>query len=185
MQPHWQNHTQGEGIRQSVVYITVGTGIGGGFCINKDILQSEQHPEMGHIRVLRHSLDQDFAGVCPFHGDCLEGLASGTAIKKRWGASLNELAESHHAFEIIGNYLGQLAANVILILAPQRVIFGGGVMNNHRLIDQIRETTRKLLNGYGELGNSDSSIDERISLPALGERSGIEGALLLAQSSSK
>lgn len=164
-----------------VVYITVGTGIGGGVCISGDTLQGNLHPEMGHIPVLRHELDQDFAGICPFHGDCLEGLASGAAIKERWGTSLECLGENHEAFQIVGSYLGQLAVNVILLLSPKRVIFGGGVMSNYTLITEIRQTVLNLLNGYAGLGGSKSALNELIVLPGLGERSGIEGALLLAK----
>ena len=106
----------------TAVYVTVGTGIGGGAVLDGRTLRGSPHPEMGHIRVARHERDTAFAGVCPFHGDCLEGVASGPAIVARYGAPLDALPSDHEAIAVVGHYLGQLAANVLLMISPERVI---------------------------------------------------------------
>jgi fructokinase len=166
----------------TVVYVTVGTGIGGGIAIDGRTQKGALHPEMGHIRVVRHGSDADFAGVCPFHGDCLEGLASGSAVMARYGAPLNRLAHDHEAREIIGHYLGQLAATAILLLSPERIVFGGGVMSDSALLGTIRAAAAQFLNRYADLGTDPGSFDRLIVAPGLGERSGILGALELARS---
>jgi fructokinase len=162
-----------------VVYVTVGTGIGGGVLSGGKTLHGAAHPEMGHIRVQRHALDTDFVGVCPFHGDCLEGLASGPALHARYGTALDKLPPTHDAFTIESHYLGQLAVNAMLMLAPQRTVFGGGVMENAALLAGIRSTTHALLNGYA--GADREAIDRTIVAAQLGPRAGITGALLLAR----
>ena len=165
-----------------VVYVTVGTGIGGGVCIKGQTLHGALHPEMGHIRVQRHESDHDFPGLCPFHSDCLEGLASGAAIVVRYGKTLDELPEQHEAYDVIGHYLGQLAATVILVLSPQRLIFGGGVMHKARLLDCARQNTALILNGYAGLGGSTSAaMTELIRSPGLGDQAGLRGAIALAE----
>jgi len=171
-------HGAGRGC-DTVVYITVGTGIGGGVCIDGKPLHGSQHPEMGHIRVVRHARDLDFEGACPFHGDCLEGLASGTAISARYGMALDALPPGHVAKEIIGYYLGQLAVNVCLLLSPQKIIFGGGVMHHKGLLQEIQRVTGYLLNNYAGLGSSSEVLQQLIVAPGLGKHSGISGALSL------
>lgn len=163
----------------TLVYVTVGTGIGGGIYTNGQTHKGSLHPELGHIRVRRHALDQDFKGNCPFHGDCLEGLASGPAIQARYGAALDALPLEHPGFAVIGDYLGQLAATLILLLAPQRILFGGGVMQQQALFPLLRDTTAGLLNGYAGLGER-AWLDSAVLPPALGQSAGINGALLLA-----
>jgi fructokinase len=165
----------------NVVYVTVGTGIGGGVCIDGNTLKGALHPEMGHIRVLRHERDKDFAGCCPFHGDCLEGLASGPAIAARYGKPLDELADTSEAVEVVGYYLGQLASTCILLLSPQRIVFGGGVMQQAALYPVIRRTALQLINGYVGIGALDTTLEQLIVAPGLGERSGISGAFALAR----
>jgi len=164
----------------SVAYVTVGTGIGGGYapaaCNGAQLL----HPEVGHLRVQRDPRDTGFAGICPFHGDCLEGLASGPAIVARWGTQMSQLDPSHSGRSIIGNYLGQLAASIALMVSPERVILGGGVMRGGELLPKIRNTAREFLNGYiGPLQETDA-LERYICAPGLGDRAGISGALLLA-----
>jgi fructokinase len=169
----------------TVVYVTVGTGIGAGAVVDGRTLKGLLHPEMGHIRVLRDERDRGFAGVCPFHGDCLEGLASGPAILARYGASLDRLPPAHGAAELIGYYLGQLAANVILTLSAERIVFGGGVMQNEGMLRFIRETVVRVLNGYPSVGADAATLERIVVAPGLGERSGLAGAILLAQAASK
>jgi fructokinase len=163
-----------------VVYVTVGTGIGGGICVSGGALPMALHPEMGHISVPRHPRDQVFAGVCPFHGACLEGLASGPAIVARFGTTLDQLPVEQGAGEIIGFYLGQLAVTVMLLLSPQRIVFGGGVMSHPALLPEIRRTAAGLLKGYAGMGASSAALEDLLVAPGLGTRSGIAGALALA-----
>ncbi len=173
-------HGAARGCR-TAVYVTVGTGIGGGVVVDGRTLRGSPHPEMGHIRVARHDRDTAFAGVCPFHGDCLEGLASGPAIVARYGAPLDALPSDHEAIAVVGHYLGQLAANVLLMISPERIILGGGVMSSEPLLRETRTAAARLLNGYGGYGASAASLEQRIVAPGLGERSGIVGALALAE----
>ena len=165
----------------TVVYVTVGTGIGGGIVVDGRTLKGALHPEMGHVRVVRHESDVSFAGVCPFHGDCVEGLASGPAIIARYGASLDRLPPDHEALRVVGYYLGQLATNIVLMLSPERVVFGGGVMNSALVLREIRTAAAKLLNGYADLGVDPGALDGLIVAPGLGSRSGVVGAIALAR----
>ena len=158
------------------VYITVGTGIGGGAMVGGRPVHGRGHPEMGHVRPARHPDDSDFAGICPFHGDCFEGLASGPAIQARWGASLSELAPDHPAHAITAWYLGQLCVTLQAVLAPQRIILGGGVMATPGLIARVRDAAARASGGYFGTGS-----DAVIVPPGLGDRSGLLGALALAE----
>ncbi len=154
------------------VYLTVGTGIGGGAIINGVPVHGAQHPEMGHILPRRHPDDLDFPGVCPFHGDCFEGLVSGPAIKARWGASLSELPTVHPAHKIVAWYLGQLAMAVQAVLSPRRILFGGGVMATPGLLEAMRSEALRLAKDY---------VTIIIEPPALGDQAGLLGGLALAQ----
>lgn len=166
----------------NIAYVTVGTGIGGGAVVNGGPLHGWMHPEMGHIRVRRDPRDLDFPGTCPFHGDCVEGLACGLAIQRRWGADLSQLGDDHPASSIIGNYLGQLAATIALVLSPERIVFGGGViMSNTALLEHIRRATREALADYVLPRDSGLEIQDAVCISALGGRAGLYGAALLAQ----
>jgi fructokinase len=165
----------GQGQKISV-YVTVGTGIGGGAIVDGKPLYGLTHPEMGHIRPQRHPDDLAFAGICPFHGDCLEGLASGPAIKARWQASLSDLPADHPAHAIIAWYLAQMVVTLQSVMEPGRIILGGGVLGTPGLIERVRETATLLGKGYFR-GNA----DEVIVSPALGDRAGLLGGLALAQ----
>ena len=136
---------------------------------------------MGHIRVARPEHDRGFPGVCPFHRDCLEGVASGAAIVARYGAPLDRLPAGEEAVALVGDYLGQLAANVILMLSAQRIVFGGGVLRDARLLPAIRATAARVLNGYPAVGSSAAELEGIVVRPALGDRSGLCGAILLAE----
>lgn len=174
----------GRGLR-SLVYVTVGTGIGGGAVNEGHAIRGLLHPEMGHVRVRRDPRDLAFAGVCPFHGDCLEGLASGPAIIERWGAPLKDVPAEHIARPIIGNYLGQLANTITLLLAPERIVFGGGVLEDAALLGVIRSNASALMNGYLPTDRLPSDLTHYITAPALGTRAGLVGALLLARDAAR
>ena len=162
---------------QSVsVYVTVGTGIGGGTIVNHVPLRGLSHSEMGHLYPRRHADDLTFAGICPFHGDCLEGLASGPAIKARWGMSLSELPADHFGHNVIAFYLGQLVSTLQSIMEPGRIIFGGGVMNTPGLLAKVSEAADRLSAGY--FRGQPSKI---IVPPGLGDQTGLLGAFALAQ----
>ncbi len=158
-----------------LIYVTVGTGIGGGAIVEGRPLRGIAHSEMGHIPVRLHPADGAFAGVCPSHGRCLEGLASGPAIQARWGAPLSELAQDHPAHGIIAFYLAQLAVTLQAILSPQRIIFGGGVMKTAGLLQGVIAEVRTLSAGYFAGNPADILV-----LPALGDDAGLIGALTLA-----
>ncbi len=167
-----------QGTAQSV-YVTVGTGIGGGIIVNGQPLHGLQHPELGHIRVVRPEGERA-PGICSFHGDCLEGLASGPAIKARWGAELGELPPDHPAWRAEADYLGQLCAQLVLTVSPQRIVLGGGVMSHPALFTPIRAATRARLGAYVPALEQSGAMEALIVPPAFGARAGMLGALALA-----
>lgn len=158
------------------IYVTVGTGIGGGAIIGGETVKGSRHPEMGHVMLRRHPQDLDFAGACPVHGDCLEGLASGPAIKARWGVSLSDLAPVHIAHDIIADYLAQLCQTLIALYSPQRIILGGGVLQTSGLLGKIRDHATVRAGSYFGV-----HAGEIIVAPGLGTLSGIAGAFELAK----
>jgi fructokinase len=160
-------------------YVTVGTGIGGGALVEGRPVHGLRHPEMGHIRVDRHHADRDFGGVCPFHGPCVEGLASGPAIMARWGTSLSELPADHIAHDVIAFYLAQLVIAQQALLSPRRIVFGGGVMATPGLLERVRVHAATMAHNY--FGSTTADYDTLIVAPALGTRAGLLGALALAQ----
>lgn len=161
---------------QSCVYITVGTGIGGGAVMNGQPVSGFGHPEMGHFYPPRHPKDT-YAGFCGFHGDCLEGLAAGPAIEGRYGIKGQDLPEDHEAWEIEAHYLAHAALAYTTILSPECIIFGGGVMQQEHLFDLVHEKFEELLGGYLTL----PPTSEYIISPGLGTNSGILGSLMLAK----
>jgi fructokinase len=165
---------------QNLVYLTIGTGIGGGVVANGAPLHGLMHPEVGHIYPRRHPLDLGFEGVCPFHRDCLEGVASGPAIIARTGGSLQELDESHSQWEIEADYLGQLCAQLVMTVSPQRIIMGGGVMTQLRLLPLIRARLRHWLGGYIDRSEILTGLEQYVVAPELQDRAGILGAVALA-----
>lgn len=162
------------------LYLTVGTGIGGGGMINGELLHGIAHPEMGHVRIPRDDGDR-FAGICPFHGDCLEGVASGPALERRWGVRAEELPPEHTAWEQEARYLALALANYIFVVSPQRIVIGGGIMEQRDLLPMIHRHVFELLNGYGLPAEIIEALDDFIVMPGLGNRSGICGALALAR----
>lgn len=162
------------------IYLTIGTGLGGGGMSNGKLMHGLVHPEMGHIP-MPHDWNLDpFPGICPFHGDCWEGMAAGPALEKRWGARAENLPPDHPAWELEAHYLAVGLVSLICSLSPQRIILGGGVMQQTHLLPLVREKVVKYLNGYVQSPLILDKIDEYIILPALGSRAGVLGALALA-----
>lgn len=165
----------------NAVYLTIGTGIGGGALVNGRLVHGLVHPEMGHMRLPRDPLQDPFGGVCPYHGDCWEGLASGPALAARWGRPAEELPPDHPAWPLQARYLALALVNIICVLSPQRIILGGGVMQQQQLFPLIRHETQTLLNGYIRSPALSAELEHYIVPPGLGGRSGQLGALALAQ----
>lgn len=163
----------------SVVYITVGTGVGVGGAVNGQLLHGMLHPEAGHILLRQHPED-DFEGNCPYHGTCLEGLAAGPAIEQRWGKKAVELKDNNKVWEIEAYYIAQALVNYILTLAPRRIILGGGVMHQEQLFPLIRKEVKRLLNGY--LNTKEiRDMDHYIVPASLNDDQGIMGCIQLAK----
>jgi fructokinase len=166
------------------VYLTIGTGIGGGGMANGKLMHGLTHPEMGHI-LIPHDLAKDpFPGVCPFHNDCFEGLACGPAITKRWGKKPEALPPGHEAWRLETEYIAGGVMNLILTLSPQRVILGGGVMKAPGLLAGVHKKVVSLLNNYVHAPAITDRIDEYIVTPGLGDMAGVLGAIALAESAN-
>jgi fructokinase len=164
------------------VYFTIGTGVGGGAVVNGKPLHGLVHPEMGHI-VLPHNVQIDpFEGMCPYHKDCFEGLAAGPAVNKRWGQPAETLPAAHPAWDLEASYISLAMQSIICTLSPERIILGGGVMQQSHLFPLIHQKTKAYLNGYVQSPVLLGKIEEYIVAPGLGTHSGMMGALALAQS---
>ena len=166
---------------ENFVYLTIGTGIGGGGLLNGGLMHGLLHPEMGHMRVPHDWEDDPYAGHCPYHGDCLEGLASGPAIGERWQKPAEQLGDDHPAWELEARYLALALVNIVLTLSPQRIILGGGVMRQQALFGLIRVQVQELLNGYVQSPAILDEIDSFIVPPGLDEKAGVLGAFALAE----
>jgi len=164
----------------SFIYLTIGTGIGGGGMINGQLMHGLIHPEMGHIRIPHDWQADPYPGHCPFHGDCLEGLASGPALEERWGQPPETLSADHPAWNLEAHYLALAATNFICTLSPQRIVIGGGLTEQLQLLPLVRRKVQELLNGYVQAPEMLQEIDDYIVLPGLGRRAGILGAIALA-----
>lgn len=160
------------------VYVTVGTGVGAGVMLNGHLLQGAAHPEVGHM-LIRDIKSDAFSGVCPFHGDCLEGLASGPAIEARWGHPGFELPAAHPAWELEAHYLAMMCVNLTHCYAPEKIILGGGVMAQTHLMDKVRDKFSQYMNGYFAL-DIGSDLASYIVPPQLNGHSGLMGALVMA-----
>lgn len=160
------------------IYLTIGTGIGGGVMTNGKLLHGMLHPELGHIIIAKRADDKG-GSVCPFHDSCLEGLAAGPSIEKRWGEKAKELADDMAVWELEADYIGTALVNFCMTLSPQKIILGGGVMHQTQLFPLIREVFKKKMAGYistGEMAN----LDEYIVPASLNDDQGIMGAIKLA-----
>ncbi len=166
---------------ETFAYVTVGTGIGGGGIVNGRLMHGLLHPEIGHIRIPHDFADDPCRGACSVHGDCFEGLAAGPALLGRWGRPAEELRTGSSCMELGGAYLALGLTNLILTLSPQRIILGGGVMKQTTLFQMVRRNVLQLLNGYLQVPTILEQIDQYIVPAELGDRSGVLGAIALAQ----
>ena len=164
-----------------LLYMTVGTGIGVGGLVNGQLLHGLLHPEAGHIRLPRDPQRDPFTGACPYHGDCFEGLACGPAMAKRWGQPAETLPADHPAWQLEAHYIALAVMNLTLVVAPQRIVIGGGVMQQPGLIENVRREVVESLNGYLQTDRITRDIDQFIVLPALGNQAGMLGAIALAK----
>lgn len=160
----------------NVLYLTVGTGIGGGAIVKGEILEGFSHPEMGHIQVRRHPLDH-FAGLCPYHGDCLEGMASGPTIEARLRKKGDEIGQDNEVWDFLADYLAQAVFNYSMTLRPEIVILGGGVMKSPVLLSKIKKRLPEFIASYVEI----PQVDHYLVHPKLGDDAGIVGGFVLAE----
>ena len=165
----------------SCLYVTVGTGIGAGLVIEGKLVHGLVHPEFGHMLLRQEKEDPAPDGFCPYHKGCLEGLASGPAIEKRWGRKAYDLPEDHEAWNLEAAYLAQMCMDAVCGFSPEKIILGGGVMQQKHLFPLIRKKIKELLNGYVQAKEILEEIDSYIVEPGLGTKSGATGALLLAK----
>jgi fructokinase len=164
---------------KNFVYYTIGTGIGAGAMVNGKMLHGLMHAEMGHM--MMPSLEgEEYKGPCPYHTHCLEDMATGPAIEKRWGISAEQLPPSHPAWALEAEYIAIAMHNTVCMLSPERIILGGGVMNQLHLFPMIREKTLQRLGGYIQKKEILEQIDTYIVAPGLGGRAGMLGALAMA-----
>ena len=170
----------GRGIA-NFVYLTVGTGIGGGAIVNGEVIHGMLHPEMGHIRIPHDLAVDPFPGACPYHKDCLEGLAAGPALKARWGKYAHELSDDHPVWKLEAHYLALGLATWVCSLSPERMILGGGIMQHAALFPMMRRELIELLNGYIQAKPLLEEIDQYVVPPELGKRAGVLGAMVLAE----
>jgi fructokinase len=164
-----------------IVYMTVGTGIGVGVVVGGKPVHGLIHPEGGHVLVPHDWQSDAFAGVCQFHGDCFEGLASGPAMQKRWGMCAENLPNDHPGWNLEAGYIALAVVNIICTLSPRRIVLGGGVIQHVGLLPLIRQKVIKLLNGYVRSPVLMNEIDGYIVPPSFGESSGSLGAIALAR----
>lgn len=170
----------GRGVN-ALCYLTVGTGIGAGMLMRGRPWHGLVHPEVGHLRIPRDRDREPFAGTCPVHGDCWEGLASGPAMAERWRTPPDELPEEHPAWEIEADYVALGILSIVMVASPERVIVGGGVMERPPLLGMVRRRLRELVAGYLDTPLLGEEIDSYLVAPGLGDRAGVLGAIALAQ----
>lgn len=165
--------------KKCVVYVTIGTGVGAGIYIEGKLLHGMLHPEAGHI-LLTQRQDDTYEGTCPYHKTCLEGLAAGPAIEARWGRKAVELKDDARVWDLEAYYIAQAIVNYILILSPQMIILGGGVMHQEQLFSKIRSYVKKMMNGYIKTKEM-ADLDHYIVTASLHDDQGIMGALELGR----
>ena len=170
---------------ENFLYLTIGTGIGGGGMMNGRLMHGLVHPEMGHIRIPHDREADPFPGRCPYHGDCFEGLASGPAIEDRWQKSARDLPDDHPAWSLEADYLALALNNFICTLSPQRVILGGGVMEQPTVLPMVRGKTLAYLNNYVQNAAITEQIESYLVPPSLGNQAGVLGAIALAMAAAE
>lgn len=167
------------------LYLTVGTGIGGGAIVGGRPLHGLLHPEMGHIPVPRLSwpdgTPDTFAGSCPYHGPCLEGMAAGPALRERLGAPAEQLDANAPIWELEAGYIAYALATYTLVLSPRRIVLGGGVFQQAHLLERVRRRLREALNGYIRRPQLADQVDEYVVAPYFGQDAGLIGGFALAQ----
>lgn len=167
-----------------LLYLTIGTGVGGGVIVRGSPLRGLVHTEMGHIRIPHDRLRDPFAGACPFHGDCLEGLVAGPALEQRSGRRGEDIPDSDPLWELEAGYIALAVQNFIVTLSPRRIVLGGGIMQRKFLFDRIRPLVRELLNGYVQHPELLQHMDDYIVSPGLGGEAGVLGAIALARAAA-
>jgi fructokinase len=166
---------------RSLCYLTVGTGVGAGLLVEGRPLHGLVHPEVGHLRIPHDTARDPFHGVCPFHGDCWEGLACGPALSARWGVAGRDLPDDHPAWALEAEYLALGILSIVMVASPHRVILGGGVMEREPLLGLVRAHLRELVGGYLGLPLLGEDIDRFLVRPQLDDDAGVLGAIALAQ----
>ena len=165
-----------------LIYLTIGTGIGGGGIVDGSILHGLIHPEMGHMRIPRPPTEvAKFAGVCPYHGDCWEGIAAGPAIHARWNQPGQDLPDEHSAWELEADYVALGLHNLVVTLSPERIILGGGVGSSPNVLSRVHIKLLESLAGYVDSATILAGIDTYVVAPELGDFAGVTGALELAR----
>lgn len=166
----------------NLIYITIGTGVGGGIIINRQLVHGLTHPELGHMRLVKRE-DDNYEGFCKCHGNCFEGLACGPAVEKRYNKKGQDLASDDPAWDLEAYYIGQALANLIVTISPEKIVLGGGVMHQENLLKLVKKYVKEFLNDYvqSEYLTTDK-IDEYIVTPSLEDNAGVTGCLLLAKS---
>ncbi len=162
-------------------YITIGTGIGGALILNKRIVHGLLHPELGHMLVPHNTGNDPFEGICRFHKDCFEGLASGPALLARWKKPAETLTEDHQAWDLESTYIAQALVNLFLTVMPQRFILGGGIMQQRHLFPRISRKFCQLINDYIDVLKIIPEMDQYIRPPHLDHDAGMFGAIALAK----
>jgi len=162
-----------------LLYLTIGTGIGGGLVVDGRPIHGLVHPEMGHVRIPVTAAG-NFQGVCPYHGNCFEGLASGPAMAARWGRPAETLPEDHPGWEAEAEIIAAALHGFVATVSPQRIILGGGIVHHRGLLASIRQRLQDSLNGYVRSPVLLERIEEYLVPPALGDRAGLAGGLVLA-----
>lgn len=163
------------------VYLTIGTGIGGGVLAHGRLVHGLLHPEIGHLHLPHDKARDPFEGICPYHGDCFEGLACGPALQARWKQPALTLPPDHPAWELEAHYLALALMNLTVTLSPRRIILGGGVMQQPRLFDLLRKEFARIMNGYIRREEVLHQLNSYIQPPGLGNQAGVLGALVLAE----
>jgi len=170
-------------VLNNLAYITIGTGIGGGFIVNGNLIHGLLHPEFGHLYIPHDTQVDPFTGICPYHQDCFEGLASGPALNARWGQLPELLPPDHTGWDLESEYISLALVNLVCTLSPEVIILGGGVMHQTQLYQKVRLKLQRRINKYIQSRSLDDHLDQYIIPPKLGENSGILGALSLAMDS--